>query len=83
MEQALPNRWNRTGIEDIIWILPEKLKNQGFRLTDDENFVYLYFPEAISPIVFSLHGTTLDSIEKYIHDKERNKNKKIGTTQPY
>jgi hypothetical protein len=72
VEQALPDRWNRTDIEDITWILPEKLKNHGFRLTDDENFAYLYFPEAISPVVFNRRSTTVDAIEKYIRNTERN-----------
>ena len=44
---------------------PERIA-QGYRLTEDEDFVYLWRPGINEPQVFSSHGATMENIEAHI-----------------
>jgi len=51
---------------NITALLKPEYAVQGYRLTEDEDFVYLWKPGNTVPVVFSSHGVTMESIEAKI-----------------
>ena len=39
----------------------------GYRLTRNDDFIYLWIPNYSVPIVFSAHGVQMEAIEQAIH----------------
>ena len=48
---------------------PEYIK-QGYKLSEDEDFLYLGVPNEIVAVVFNAHTTTIEKIEEVIKHKE-------------
>lgn len=47
---------------------PEYVK-QGYKLSEDEDFVYLAIPDEVVAVVFNSHTTTIEKIEEVIKHK--------------
>jgi hypothetical protein len=48
---------------------PEYIK-QGYKLSKDEDFLYLGVPDEIVAVVFNAHTTTIEKVEEVIRHKE-------------
>jgi hypothetical protein len=54
-------------------MLSKKYIEAGYRLVEDEDFLYLHAPGATRPYVFSSHGATLESVVAKIETIEAEK----------
>lgn len=45
----------------------------GFSLTEDEDFLYLHVPGKASPVVFSVVGADIESVNSYIEEVQADK----------
>lgn len=54
----------------ITNILDKQYVDRGYRLFEDEDFVYLYTPDDENPHVFSTVGCTKESIQTLIEKLE-------------
>jgi len=52
-------------------LLDSEYKAEGYVLTEDEDFLYLYSPGNPNPYVFSSHGVTIDTIHGIIEVLKR------------
>ena len=51
---------------------PEYIK-QGYKLSEDEDFVYLSIPGEVVAVVFNAHTTTIEKVEEVIKHKNGSK----------
>ena len=55
-----------------VLLKPEYVK-QGYKLSEDEDFLYLGVPDEIVAVVFNAHTTTIEKVEEVIKHKNGSK----------
>jgi hypothetical protein len=73
VEQDMKYKRRKTMLGILTRMLSKKYIEAGYRLTEDEDFLYLYVPDVTKPYVFSAHGATLESVEAKIETIEAEK----------
>jgi len=50
-------------------MLSKKYQEQGFTLSEDEDFLYLRHPDLVVPKIFNGKNTSIEVVEKWIHSR--------------